>query len=467
MAGVRRDGGLQAPLIPSSVGEPIRGSQQPLTARQALYDFMEPNRPPTDALRAAKETSKLKYKRSKAGDAGLVYEQTLCAVIFVNVFSFVLSTVCVIHTAKWHEDAEECTDDTASGWPGHIFDAVEVVSVVLFTIEYFTRLLAIGVNDEYDGPLGLLKYILSPFALVDLASILPFYLDLLTPADDIPAVQFIRLLRVLRIMALGDYAKAFTDCARAITQNQELLATSGFAGMAAWIVVSSLFYLAERDNPEMIWMENGHCNNGVACNATEGAPDTCPVGDCNGEKYFGNILNSMYFTLVNMFGEFPLIKEHTAWGRVVGAFTAIFAVAVFSVPVGVLGDGFGDAIADQMEEITEMKEKNKALEDAFKTADSDGSGGISKDELVQCMEWLGYEFTAAEVLEMATKADADGDGSISFEEFSVFVHAELKDEIRHVDPPRQSPAPGMTDSTVSTSNPHNSLVSGTSLMECL
>ena len=45
----------------------------------------------------------------------------------------------------------------------------------------------------------------------------------------ITAVQFIRLLRVLRIMALGDYSKAFTDCARAITQNQELLATSGFA----------------------------------------------------------------------------------------------------------------------------------------------------------------------------------------------------------------------------------------------
>ena len=38
---------------------------------------------------------------------------------------------------------------------------------------------------------------------------------------------------------------------------------------------------------------------------------------------------------------------------------------------------------------------------------------------------------------MATKADADGDGSISFEEFTVFVHAELKDEIRVVTEPPQ------------------------------
>lgn len=133
----------------------------------------------------------------------------------------------------------------------------------------------------------------------------------------------------------------------------------------------------------------------------------------------------------------------------VGAFTAIFAVAVFSVPVGVLGDGFGDAISDQMEEIAEMKEKNKAMEEAFKRADSDGSGGISKEELVKCMDELGYEFTAAEVLGMATKADTDGDGSISFEEFTVFVHAELKDEIRVVTEPPQKPAPGMTNSTTS------------------
>ena len=34
--------------------------------------------------------------------------------------------------------------------------------------------------------------------------------------------------------------------------------------------------------------------------------------------FFGNILNAMYYTLLNMFGEFPLVKEHNAWGRVVG-----------------------------------------------------------------------------------------------------------------------------------------------------
>lgn len=440
--------GMGAPLLDASLSVNLpAGARPPLSTRAMLYDFLEPNRPRTAQERAEKDRARLKYRRSEPAEAGLVFEKCMVALILTNVFSFVLSTVCVIRTAKWHD--AECTESTASGWPGHVFDAIEVVSVAVFTIEYVLRLLVIGHNDDYEGPLGLLKYLLSPFALVDLASILPYYLDLITPADDIPPVQFIRLLRVLRIMALGEYAKAFKDCGRAITQNQEVLLTSGFAGMAMWLIVASLYYLAERHNPEMIVEDFGFCINGSECDATEGAPNTCERGECVGENHFGNILNAMYFTLVNMFGEFPLIKEHSAWGRVVGCFTAVFAVAVFSVPVGVLGDGFGDAISEEMEAIAEMKEKNERLKEAFERADTDGSGGISKEELVDCMNSLDYEFTREEVMLMADRADTDKDGSISFDEFSAFVHAEFKDELRVVKPPPQDPAPGMTDSTAS------------------
>ena len=39
--------------------------------------------------------------------------------------------------------------------------------------------------------------------------------------------------------------------------------------------------------------------------------------------------------LINLFREFPLIDAHRGWGRVVGAFIAVFAVAVFGIPTGV------------------------------------------------------------------------------------------------------------------------------------
>ena len=80
----------------------------------------------------------------------------------------------------------------------------------------------------------------SPFALVDLLSIAPFYFDLVTPRDDFPAVQFIRVLRLLRILVAGEYAGAFRDMSRAIRKNSSLLATSGFAGLAVWTVIGSM-----------------------------------------------------------------------------------------------------------------------------------------------------------------------------------------------------------------------------------
>jgi hypothetical protein len=43
--------------------------------REALYDFLEPNRPRTAAERAEKAKARLKYRRSAPGEAGLLFEQ--------------------------------------------------------------------------------------------------------------------------------------------------------------------------------------------------------------------------------------------------------------------------------------------------------------------------------------------------------------------------------------------------------
>ena len=60
-------------------------------------------------------------------------------------------------------------------------------------------------------------------------------------------------------------------------------------------------------------------------------------------------MSSGYWTLIELFGEFPLIDKHGPWGRVLGTFTAVFAVAVFALPVGVLASGFDDQIAKRRE----------------------------------------------------------------------------------------------------------------------
>ena len=53
---------------------------------------------------------------------------------------------------------------------------------------------------------------------------------------------------------------------------------------------------------------------------------------------YRSIVDSSFWTLTNLFGEFPLVDQHNVWGKVLGTFTAVFAVAVFALPVGVSRD---------------------------------------------------------------------------------------------------------------------------------
>ena len=52
-----------------------------------------------------------------------------------------------------------------------------------------------------------------------------------------------------------------------------------------------------------------------------------------------------YYALLNLFGEFPLIDQHSSNGQVVGTFVAIIAVAVFALPSGILGNGLEEEVS--------------------------------------------------------------------------------------------------------------------------
>ena len=68
-----------------------------------------------------------------------------------------------------------------------------------------------------------------------------------------------------------------------------------------------------------------------------------------------------------------------------------------------------------------MAEKAKGKKDeiveAFKTFDKDGSGSITKDELLNVLKEVGVDATPEELTAFMQSVDADGDGNINFEEF--------------------------------------------------
>lgn len=167
--------------------------------------------------------------------AGRAFEAVLIHLIMVNVVCFVLSTDAGIQASA-----------------GDFFNVVEVCTTFVFTAEYLMRFWSIAEERSrktgqllYPGPLGRFKWAFTNFfSWVDLASILPYYADLLLP-QDIPATQFIRLLRLFRMMRADRYMEAFTTFDDILVQNKKLLATGGFVGFTVWIILSSFYYLGE------------------------------------------------------------------------------------------------------------------------------------------------------------------------------------------------------------------------------
>jgi len=163
---------------------------------------------------------------------------------------------------------------------------------------------------------------------------------------------------------------------------KSVLGTALFVGITVWGVLSSFFYIAERKNPDMIYCGAApDCDDDIdtsLCKIDDwGFVDCSPAGcasptDEGGEacwNLYRSIVDASFWTLMNLFGEFALVDQHSVFGMVLGTFTAVFAVAVFALPVGVISSGFEDQIARQREQ-REASEAAAGPIDASKADDS-------------------------------------------------------------------------------------------------
>ena len=84
--------------------------------------------------------------------------------------------------------------------PNHLwFHYFDIFSVIVFTIEYIVRFYLAVEDPEFQGSrFPRLSYVKSPFALIDIIAIAPFYLQSFIAID----LRVLRLLRLLRIFKL-------------------------------------------------------------------------------------------------------------------------------------------------------------------------------------------------------------------------------------------------------------------------
>lgn len=82
-----------------------------------------------------------------------------------------------------------------------IFETINFINIVLFTIEYILRVYSIN----YTTKIKRIKYIFKPMMIIDLIAILPYYLSLFNL--DFGFLRVLRIIRIFKLFRLAKYAE--------------------------------------------------------------------------------------------------------------------------------------------------------------------------------------------------------------------------------------------------------------------
>jgi voltage-gated potassium channel len=191
------------------------------------------------------------------------------------------------------------------------FEVFETISVVIFTVEYLGRLWTSteqpGRQDQAPWSTRL-RYMLTPMALIDLISILPFYLAMFFAVD----LRFMRVFRLLRILKLTRHSAALSLVGAVLYAERRALLAAGTVMLVLLVFASSLVYLVEREAQPVAFASIPHAMWwGVATLTTVGYGDIAPI---------------------------------TALGKLLGAVVTLLGVGMFAMPAGILASGFAQAV---------------------------------------------------------------------------------------------------------------------------
>ncbi len=214
------------------------------------------------------------------------------------------------------------------------FQAFELFSVIVFTIEYLLRVWVCTEDPEYNRPLvGRLRFMVTPGALIDLLAILPFYLPK-TGVFDFRTLRALRLFRLFRLLKLGRYSASVTELRNVLDDKKEQVFLALMAVLVLLILASSAMYYAERD----------------------AQPD-----------HFSHIPDAMWWGVVTMttvgYGD---VTPITTLGKVLGGFISLLGIGLFALPAGILASGFEEALkrkAGDEEEEEDDESTGKQQED--------------------------------------------------------------------------------------------------------
>ena len=255
----------------------------------------------------------------------------------------------------------------------HHFFVIDAVVSILFSIEYILRLWTYRIDGEKPTVRERISNITSFYMVIDLISIIPFYLSLFVPTG-YGFLRIVRILRLFRLVKFGRYMKSQNLVVNAIKNKGKELILSMQIVVFLTVILSALLYHIEN----IAQPEN-----------------------------FGDIIDAFVWSLskfiggVGGYGDFEPI---TFWGQVMATIVGLLGIALFAVPAGIIGAGF-------VEEIEEIKrnednvKKNKLLLSAFEFEHMAKAKQSKKKVGLEHIRKRKFKFSDAELRLMLSRED--------------------------------------------------------------
>jgi voltage-gated potassium channel Kch len=221
-------------------------------------------------------------------------DRLIIAAVLISVVSIVLETLPAIHAIFKNE-----------------FAFLEIATIILFSVEYVARIYSACEVPKYSDPIkGRLRYMVSIPALIDLVSILPFFLGFVL--NHVVDTRFLRIFRLTRLLKVTRYTGTLNTLIKAISREKRVLFASAFMMLLLVVLTASLGYELEHD----------------------AQPDK-----------FDSIPSAMYWAVITLasvgYGD---ISPITPMGRAMTVVISLIGIGIFAIPAGLMASAFTDQL---------------------------------------------------------------------------------------------------------------------------
>jgi len=257
-------------------------------------------------------------------DSGLVARLISVVMMLLILWS---STSLVIETVKEVKEKTELVT---------LLHIMEVIAVLVFTVEYLVRMACC--TDRPGESKGFFSYLFAPMNLIDLMSVLPFYIELMVGKNGsgFEVLRLLRMARVFRVMKLGSYAKELQLFVKGYNRSREGLTLLMFMLLLYLCVFGTFLWMAEFDAHQ----------------------DAFKAGDTSNPG-FTSIPTTWYFIMATMttvgYGDhYP----YTWYGKIICTCTMFCGILVLALPIMIIGNSFEEVFTEEVQQKADADKKS-------------------------------------------------------------------------------------------------------------